>query len=524
MKVLKLKCKQISLSLMSLGLLTIPLSANAQSDSTAKVAPVEKVKEEVKTSGIQMDKLLKNYSATIHFGFTTPYTDVRSYDFNRFRKPKSDIQYGMGGSITRMMGSVFGVQVDYIYGKLQGATRPLDGYQDRSTWLQLGFDNPFYFKTQFHQPSLNLYVNFSNMFVGLNRYMRANKENKPINERRFSAYGKVGIGLIFFDSKLYDLETNKELVDKETGKLKYLRGKSEKTTEFVLPLSLGVKYKINKMFDVGLEGQFTMLYSDKLDALVTTSYRGGRFDKYSYLNANFTYKFGSKETQKEHLEWVNTLESYMTTTDAKLANLYTVKDADNDGVIDELDWEPDTEEGAMVDTHGRTLDSDGDGIPDHLDPEPFSSPMLPIENGVNVRNDGLTPSMINEIKELISKEVNNQISGWFLKIVFFDLDKSNIRTSEVPELYMVANYMLRYPEVKMEIKGYTDVRASENYNMGLSERRTDAVINYLYNTYGISKDRFIGTYYGEADNMFKNATKEQQHQLNRRVEIRMADK
>ena len=62
----------------------------------------------------------------------------------------------------------------------------------------------------------------------------------------------------------------------------------------------------------------------------------------------------------------------MTLTDAKFANLYTVKDADNDGVIDELDWEPDTEEGAMVDTHGRTLDmSDGDGIPDHKDPNLF---------------------------------------------------------------------------------------------------------------------------------------------------------
>jgi outer membrane protein OmpA-like peptidoglycan-associated protein len=511
---------------MSLGLMTIPLSANAQSDSTAKTAPLTKevTKEEVKTGGIQMDKLLKNYSATVHFGVTTPFTDVRSYDFNRFKKPKSDVQYGMGASITRMLGGVFGVQVDYIYGKLQGATRPLDGYQDRSTWLQLGFNKPFYFKTQFHQPSLNLYINISNMFVGLNRYVRANKENRPLDERKLSVYGKVGVGLIFFDSKLYDLETNQYLPELDGTKYKYLRGYTNKTTEFVLPLAMGLKYKINKMFDVGMEGQFTMLYSDKLDALIATSYRGGRFDKYSYLNANLTYKFGSKETQKEHLEWVNTLESYMTTTDAKLANLYTVKDADNDGVIDELDWEPETEEGAMVDTHGRTLDSDGDGIPDHKDPEPFSSPMLPIENGVNVRKDGLTPSMINEIKEMISKEVSNQISGWFLRIVFFDLDKSNIRTSEVPELYMVANYMLRYPEVKMEIKGYTDVRASENYNMGLSERRADAVINYLYNTYGISKDRFVETYFGEADNMFKNATKEQQHQLNRRVEIKMAEK
>lgn len=278
------------------------------------------------------------------------------------------------------------------------------------------------------------------------------------------------------------------------------------------------------MFDIGIEAQYTLAYSDKIDALIIDSHRGGRFDKYSYVNANFTYKFGGKGTQKDHLEWVNTLESYMTLTDAKLANMYTVKDADNDGVIDELDWEPDTEEGALVDTHGRTLDSDKDGIPDHKDPEPYSSPMLPIdENGVNVRQDGLTPEMINQIKELITNEVKHQVSGWFLSIVFFDLDKSNIRTSEIPELYQVANYMQRFPEIKMEIKGYTDVRASENYNLGLSERRAEAVVNYLSNTYGISRDRFEISYYGEADNMFNNASKEQQHQLNRRVEIRIAE-
>ena len=247
MKVLKLKCKQITLGIMSLGLTTIPFISNAQDNEEAKTAPAstEQATEEVKTQGLQMDKLLKNYSVSAHFGVTTPYTDVRSYDFNRFKKPKSDVQYGMGASITRMMGNVFGVQVDYIYGKLQGASRPLEGYQDRSTWLQLGMSKPFYFKTQFHQPSVNIYVNFSNMFVGLNRYVRANKENRPINERKVSVYGKVGIGMVFFDSKLYDLETEKSLAATDPN-YKYLRGFTNKTTEFVMPLSLGIKYKINQ--------------------------------------------------------------------------------------------------------------------------------------------------------------------------------------------------------------------------------------------------------------------------------------
>jgi hypothetical protein len=266
----------------------------------------------------------------------------------------------------------------------------------------------------------------------------------------------------------------------------------------------------------------TFVNSDKLDGLIIND-RRGRNDRWAYLNANFTYKFGSKKTQKEHLEWVNPLEAYMSLTDAKLENLYTVKDKDNDGVIDELDWEPETEEGAMVDTHGRTLDSDKDNIPDHKDPEPFSSPLLPIVDGVNVRPDGLTEKMITEVKDLIKEGNKDQIKGWFLSLVFFDLDKSNIRSSEIPELYEVAAFMKKFPEIKMEIKGHTDVRASNEYNMNLSEDRVEAVINYLSSTYGIDKSRFVASYYGKTDNLYKNATKEQQHQLNRRVEIRIAE-
>lgn len=455
-----------------------------------------------------------------------PNTDVRTYDFARVTSPKSEIQYGFGASITRMMGSVFGLQADYTYGFLQGVTRPnKSGYQDRNAWLQLGFAKPFYFNTNIHHPSLNVYINFSNMFLGLNRYVRANMENKPVNERKFSLYGKLGLGLIFFDSKLYDLETGQSgEAGFGEGQFKYLRGFTNKTTELTIPFSLGMKYKISKKFDVGVEYQYVTVNSDKLDALsYSPSGRRGRFDKFTYVNANLTYKFGTKKAQPEHLEWVNPMEAYMSLTDAKLANLYTVKDADNDGVIDELDWEPDTEEGAMVDTHGRTLDSDKDGIPDHKDPEPFSSPLLPIVDGANVRTDGLTPAMIAEVKELINTEVKNQVSGWFLGLVFFDLDKSNIRTSEIAELYQVANYMQKFPEVKMEVKGYTDVRASEGYNLSLSERRAEAVVNYLVNTYGIDASRLKVGFYGEADNMYKNASKEQQHQLNRRVEIKIAD-
>ena len=55
-----------------------------------------------------------------------------------------------------------------------------------------------------------------------------------------------------------------------------------------------------------------------------------------------------------------------------IANL--LADADDDGVVDYLDREPNTPAGTPVDTHGVSLDSDKDGCPDSEDPEPFSTP------------------------------------------------------------------------------------------------------------------------------------------------------
>lgn len=479
---------------------------------------------------ISTDQLLKDWSVTVHGGVTSPMTDIRSYDWRRVREPKWEYQYGVGASVTKMFGGVFGLQVDYMYGKLQGVTVDRGGFQeDRFFWKKLGFKEPVHFNTQLHQPTLNVYMNFSNMFFGLNRYIRANIKEKEVKERRVSVYGKVGIGALFFNAQVYK---NSDGTPYDTDKSdsdpngKYLVTYSNKATEVTAPFALGMKFKVTKAFDIGLEGRYNYVHTDKLDGHVSNEYIRGRQDKFFYYNVNFTYKFAGKNTQKEHLEWVNPLEAYMNLTDAKLENLYTVKDADKDGVIDELDEEPETPEGTPVDTHGVTLDSDKDGYPDYKDPEPFSSPEIPIKDGVNVRETGkLTPEMIQQVKDIIKTETKagNNAIGWALTMIFYDLDKDNIRPDAIPELYEVATIMKKYPDLKVNVKGYTDIRNTDEYNMDLSDRRVNSAINYLVNTYGIAKSRFIPGHFGEADNLFKNASSEAQHQLNRRVEFSPAN-
>jgi hypothetical protein len=485
------------------------------------------------SSRIETKKFLKDWSFTIHGGATSPFTDIRSYDWFRQMKSPSEIQWGAGFGLTKMMGNIFGINLDYTLGRLSGRTVTRGGFaEDRKYWETLGFDQEVYFKTNvFHQGTVCAYVNWSNMFFGLNRWIKSNVKQKPWKERRVSVFSRLGIGFIRLESNIYNVSDDKAI--KGTA---YTRGYTNKFTEIVYPLSLGLKFKCTKTIDFGVEGMFVFTNSDKIDAFnfqsradvidaisgkpTKVSLSKINRDAFSYVNANITFKFGRIGAQKEHAEWVNPLEAYMNIVDDKLKDQYKVKDADGDGVIDELDMEPNTEPDAIVDTHGRTLDSDKDGYPDHTDPEPFSTPMLPIKDGINIRPDGLTPEQIQDVKNIINNEIKaGTVGGWNLSLIFYDLDKYNIRTSEIPELFKIANVMKNYPDLKVVAKGHTDVRQTDDYNDNLSENRVNAAVDYIVKNFGISRDRFVLEHYGEKINMIPNASNEALHQLNRRVEF-----
>ncbi len=527
-------------------LMVVPFNTFAQDEEGVTVTKTDE-ETEVDERRINWDKVLKDWSVGVNIGVTMPYTDVRSYDWFRKTKPVSEYQYGFGADITKMMGNVFGVQGRYMYGKLQGFSNYQSGFQeDLQFWEIVGIDDPFYFSTQFHQATLNLYVNFSNMFLGLNRRIRANIKEKELKERRVSAYARAGIGAIWFDSDLQDLETG-AAVGQQFG-----RGFSGSVVELAFPFALGLKVKVNHLIDVHVEGEFTFVHDDKLDAFIIEDVTkdqyildilnqegippervrnslGGRYDKHLFVNAGINFKFGSLKSQDEHLEWVNPLEAYMDDNDAKvqylLDNMYEVKDVDDDGVIDELDREPDSAPGAIVNTHGVTQDSDGDGFPDHEDPEPFSTAGLEIdEDGKNVYPETWTP---DEIKDYVGKEIEANTKptavGWALSLIFFDLDKDDIKSEMIPELYQVASAMEKYPDLIVNVKGHTDTRDTDNYNLTLSEKRTAAAIGYLVEKYGISRDRFKPGFFGEKDNLIEDAKKESEHLLNRRVEFSPAN-
>jgi outer membrane protein OmpA-like peptidoglycan-associated protein len=72
-------------------------------------------------------------------------------------------------------------------------------------------------------------------------------------------------------------------------------------------------------------------------------------------------------------------------------------------------------------------------------------------------------------------------------------------------------------DVKVEVAGHTCNIGTDEYNMGLSQRRADAVRNYLISQ-GIPADRLTAKGYGESQPTADNSTREGRVQ-NRRVEL-----
>ena len=135
-------------------------------------------------------------------------------------------------------------------------------------------------------------------------------------------------------------------------------------------------------------------------------------------------------------------------------------------------------------------DADGDGVPDSRD----KCPNTP--RGVKVTSEGC----------------------WVLsgRDVLFDFNSARIKDTYV--LDEAAKILLANPEITGELRGHTDSVGPEEYNMGLSQRRANAVLEYFVSK-GVARNRLRAVGYGETSPVASNDTSEGRH-MNRRVELR----
>jgi outer membrane protein OmpA-like peptidoglycan-associated protein/opacity protein-like surface antigen len=175
-------------------------------------------------------------------------------------------------------------------------------------------------------------------------------------------------------------------------------------------------------------------------------------------------------------------------------------DRDGDGIMDYEDACPDDPEDidGFEDTDGcPDPDNDGDGVLDADDQCPDTPP------GTVVGADGC--EWVEPKPELVAVMVN------------FQLNKSVLRPTEIEKLQGLLALLLEDATITVDIGGYASSEGTDEYNLALSQRRAEAVRNYLMEQ-GVDATRMTVVGYGEQSPLVPNDT-EANRSVNRRAMV-----
>ena len=103
------------------------------------------------------------------------------------------------------------------------------------------------------------------------------------------------------------------------------------------------------------------------------------------------------------------------------------------------------------------------------------------------------------------------------RVVYFDLDRTEIKSEFQAQIACHAEYLKQFPDARVTLEGNADERGSREYNLGLGERRGNAVQGALSGA-GASSSQLNVTSYGEERPVCRQHD-ESCWSKNRRVEI-----
>jgi outer membrane protein OmpA-like peptidoglycan-associated protein/tetratricopeptide (TPR) repeat protein len=108
--------------------------------------------------------------------------------------------------------------------------------------------------------------------------------------------------------------------------------------------------------------------------------------------------------------------------------------------------------------------------------------------------------------------------------IYYDYDKANLRAESVASLDSVLHFLTDNPSISVEIYSYTDSKGKEEYNLALSQRRAQAVLDYMEKN-GIERGRMTARGFGSKNSVSPNAINGKDNpegrQQNRRTEFRI---
>jgi OmpA-OmpF porin, OOP family len=208
------------------------------------------------------------------------------------------------------------------------------------------------------------------------------------------------------------------------------------------------------------------------------------------MSIGLNFNIGNSKKSLEPLYWINPLDyAYSELNIPRHMKIPkpVLDDTDNDGVIDQLDREPNTPAGCPVDTHGVTKDTDGDGVPDCKDKE-----LITPTNCQPVDADGVgkcpppacCQAMMDSMHNMTPKVTCNV--GSLPSITFKGKGVAALSKDHKTMIATIASKLKGNADCNITITGHP---ATSKASQSLCNKRTEAIKKQLVEKEGISADR-----------------------------------
>ncbi len=428
---------------------------------------------------------------------------------------------GFGATVRKAFGYVLSGRLQYMYGVGSG-------YNWEKSAGFAGHDNPwntnyntaagltqvhYNYKTNVHELSAQLVASFNNI-----RFHKA--------RNKFSLYGFIGGGAMMYNTKVDALDAsnnpykfdeipaasggsnnyqypnrkdvNTKIKDMVDGKYESQAERysnaprmGESTVRPVVNAGLGMQFKLGKRLSLTFEDKISIVRDDLLDGVRWAEQRGANTiselspnnDMYNYGSVGLAFNIGSKSVAP--LWWMNPMDYAYNELNAprhmKLPKP-VLEDSDGDGVVDQFDLEPNTPQGAPVDSHGVSQDTDGDGVPDFRDKQLIT----PTEcQPVDADGVGKCPD-----PECCKGRVAGcgSIRSFMME---FPANSAKMSKENVNMLGSLASDMKANPDCKVIVSGYG---SGSKYQQQRSWDRVNGIIDVMADKYGVDRNRFIFRY------------------------------
>ena len=382
------------------------------------------------------------WSITLEGGLNRFDGDVKQ-DYGREVIPTGDTKITFGGALEYTLTPVWSIGLDYYYLPLSADTRPEGGV--------------YSFETKMHN------VSFFTSFNLLKAFFQ--KSNS-----KWGLWGGFGLGYSMHKVDYQTDNVDGVMINTKWGKFADADYTNDKGRSMFVPLHLLLEYNFTKCLALGAKAQYRGYFVDDIDG----RFRPNANDALELGTLQLRYKFNARN--KDHTRNIS-LAQYR--GDVEKTDLDRLQDQINGIVIpadpterlDDLDRRVQKLEDILC---PDDPDTDGDGVPDCRDKEPDT----PAGNQVDFWGRTIKTTAVEEIFDEKA-------------FIYFEFDKTDLDSEALKAVQITAEKLKADPTLIVEVRGFTDNMGTDEYNLGLSQRRADTVKEALINAHGIEADRII---------------------------------